>query len=384
MINVVIDTNVYKENRNNTYFDILSSLGRNGFIQLYIPYIVHREIQTQDRDAISKNIDQVISSLSAFKKRKLSHDLISKLDEVLITIENEKYSLIDNSENEITKWAKSINAILYPLTIDQTNHAMEAYFQGKSPLISPKNRKDIPDSFIVQAINCLNDENGKINVISNDKKVIDSFTDSEEIKTFSKLTDFINSDEVNDVLPDSILRDSIYDIYYILSEYENSNHQISVQLESQIDDFVQGHYINEFKYDDFEIEMLIEESSNVNNIGFNFDESSYFDDGIISIPFNLELDVGVNYPVLKTEISANPIDNYSSLKDLNNHYLLVEKSFRAYVFGYVSIQFEKNKITIDDANPESLNSHEVIDAFDFNSTKIEIIDDLDLTEIPNN
>ena len=222
---------------------------------------------------------------------------------------------------------------------------------------------------------------GKLYVISSDEKVRSSFAKLEEIETYSKLSDFIKSSEVQNVFHESILTDRIYDICEILQENEELNKGISKTIEIKIHEFIQDKNVNDFKHEDLDIDFHIQESSDVDNIDLNFDESSYFGDGLIGIPFGLEIQIDVSFPLLKTEASSMYPSYSYSIKDLNNHYFLVESSYKSSMFGEVSIRFAKDKINIGDINNDDLNFDEVIAAIDYDSIKIEVIDDLDLRMI---
>lgn len=168
MIHVVLDTNIYRNNsdRRNLNFKALEKLALANAVRLHITYVIEREFQTQQRDIYSKDIEKSLSGLSTLIRKQLSPDLSEAVNRLRDELELTKEKILSDAENQIVKWAESVNAIRQPLCLNQALEALEAYFQGKPPLKEIKIREDIPDSFIVRAIEMISNENGHIHVVA--------------------------------------------------------------------------------------------------------------------------------------------------------------------------------------------------------------------------
>ncbi len=81
MINLVIDTNIYRKNPklDNSDFSVVKKLSDAHYLKVQVPYIVQREFQTQQREQCKKDLDKSLSGINALLRRPLTSD---KLDEL--------------------------------------------------------------------------------------------------------------------------------------------------------------------------------------------------------------------------------------------------------------------------------------------------------------
>jgi predicted DNA-binding protein (UPF0278 family) len=130
LIHVVLDTNIYRNNprRDNLHFKALERLSKMSVICVHIPYVVLREFQTKQREIYLKDLEKAVSGLTGLSKKQLDKTALDKLNEIKSEIEKEFDKILSSAESQITVWAKNIGANIYPLCIDQTNAALEAYF----------------------------------------------------------------------------------------------------------------------------------------------------------------------------------------------------------------------------------------------------------------
>lgn len=157
MINIVLDTNIYRKNpsRSDLPFQALARLAKAGQVKVHIPYIVEREFQTYRRSLCQDDIRNADSALRSLLKKELSPATMTLVQGTLDGIEGYKEALLLDAEQSLPAWANDIGALRQELTIEQSRGALEAYFQGSAPLTEPKKRNDIPDSFIFQAIKAI-------------------------------------------------------------------------------------------------------------------------------------------------------------------------------------------------------------------------------------
>jgi len=69
MINLIIDTNIYRKNPrlDNNEFKALEKLANAKILKLQIPYVIQREFQTQQRELCKSELDKSLSSTEYFK-----------------------------------------------------------------------------------------------------------------------------------------------------------------------------------------------------------------------------------------------------------------------------------------------------------------------------
>lgn len=347
-----MDTNIYRDNpsRDNLHFKALEKLSKAGVIRLHIPYVVMREFQTQQREIYSKDLAKATSGLLSLSKKQLDTDILDKLKALKNELDNESENILSNAENQITQWANNIGANLNPLCIDQANAALEAYFQGKPPLKSIKVREDIPDSFIVQSIYKLNTENSGIHVVTGDVKVRDAFSEEENISAYNRLTDFIESDLIQDKLKDIDFISNIGPIVDAIQKYEHEEAEMLSFISNNIGEKIARKTFSDYSIPDDNHEASINSYGEAENIELDFSKIAYYGNGQFGIPFSLKIIVLANYYIFKPDYYCmdHEREHVPLVADHNDHYYEAEDEFGLNVHGLVSITVDRDNINLDE------------------------------------
>jgi len=344
LYHVVLDTNIYRQNpsRDNLHFKALERLSKGKIIKLHIPYIVMREFQTQQREIYSKDLDKAISGVSGLARKQLDVALLDDLKDIKEKLENDSESILDGAESQFTDWAKDIGAEIYPLCIEQTNEALEAYFQGKPPLKSVKNRNDIPDSFIVQSINKLRSEVGEVHAVAEDGKLRDAFVDDDKIATYESLSDFIESEPIQDELKDLDLIDNIGQIVDI-SEIMNF-------IANNVGESIVWKAFTDPSIPDDNNEATINSYGEAEDVELYFKDIAYYGNGQFGIPFDLKMLVLADYYIFKSDYYCMDPEreHVPHVSDHNKHYFEAEEEFELCITGLVSIEIDRDNINLED------------------------------------
>jgi hypothetical protein len=350
LIHVVLDTNVYRSNpsMDNLHFKAIEKLALAGELKLHIPYVVLREFQTQQREHYSKDIAKAISGLSGLTKRSLDKAITSKLVALKDDLENDSPRILSGAEDQIVQWAKSIGADLLPLSLDQTQEALEAYFQGKPPLKSIKNREDIPDSFIFQSILKLNSAYKEVHFVSGDSKILEAAT-AAKILAHDGLSTFVESPLIQDKLKDVDLIKNIGSIVDALEAHEQQEGDIHSFLSLNIGEEIMWGSISAPSIPDDNHEATINSYYNPKDIKLDFARARYYGNGQFGIPFTLENTVIAFYYIFKSDYYClNAVhDHIPSISEHNDHYFEAEEEFDVKVSGLISIILDRDKINVD-------------------------------------
>lgn len=364
MINIVLDANIYKANpnRNDLNFKSIEKLSKMSYLKLHVPYIVQREFQTQQSKLCSDDLTKIISGFNSLSRKQLSQEIIKKINKIKSEIESDKAKILEDSEKQFIKWLDSINANRHPLCLEQANNAMEAYFQGKAPFKEPKIRKDIPDSFIVQSIYKLCEENDNMHIVTEDIKIRNSFVESETIKIYEKLSDFISSKLIQDKLIEIDLKEKIELIKQLVSKFENDFYEISMHISNQIGENLIDKTFNDYTILDDNHEATISGFYDPENIELLFDEMNYYGNGEFGIPFSLQINVVAYYYIFKSDYYISD-DHSPSISDLNDHYFEAEDEFYVSVDGIISLHIDVENINLDEfeksINIDSINIDDI-------------------------
>ncbi len=348
MIHIVLDTNIYRSNpgRNNLNFLAIEKLANAGWAKLHIPYVVEREIQTQQREIYSKDLEKAQSGLSGLSRKQLSPDVLTKINLLKTQLDAESENILLDAEKQLVDWAESIDANRHPLCLDQARTALEAYFHGLPPLKAPKIRDDIPDSFVVQAINKLCLENGDIHVVAGDKKIRDAFSEIKTVTVYKDLSDFIESEIIQNELKDIDLLDNIEEIKLDLQAYEDECGEISIRISNDVGEAIVGNTISDPSIPDDNNEATIDGYYDAEDIEFDFTELAYYGNGQFGFPFSLKIIVSATYYIFKADYYC--MDDAPSVTDHNDHYFEAEDEFEVIVTGTVSISIDRDKINMDE------------------------------------
>jgi hypothetical protein len=352
LIHVVLDTNVYRNNpnRDNLHFKALERLSNEGVISVHIPYVVLREFQTQQREIYSKDLVKAVSGLTGLSRKQLDKAVLDKLNEIKSELENESEGILSSAESQITDWAHSIGASIYPLCIDQTNAALEAYFKGAPPLKSVKNRDDIPDSFIVQSIYKLSSEGKDVHVVAGDVKVRDAFSGEHTICTYENMSEFIESDHIQNELKDLDLIENIGPIVEAIEKFEESSSEIINFISDNLGESIVWKTFSDPSIPDDNNEATVNSYNEAEDIEFDFDEIGYYGNGQFGIPFSAKIVVLADYYIFKSDYYCMDPEreHVPSVTDHNKHYFEAEDEFELCVSGLVSIALDRDNINLED------------------------------------
>ena len=355
-MNISIDTSVLRRDRKLESSDILllAKMSKLGLLKLHITWIVYREATTQNYLECKSIVDKIIKELNALDKKGIGSAEHTKFKKLAKQID-----LINVETSTLKHWDDFINdskIILHKLDEKHGELVMNSYFLGQHPFPEPKSRKDIPDSFIYQALQTISHKFGLIYFICDDNNLrtsCDKMPNVTGIKDFSELYD----------LPDFKI---ISDKYKAIEHYAEE----LIILEDHIDE------IKRIANDDIWNEILndaIIESPNipddnnegrlvgissVSNIEIDKTKIQYIEN-YFYIPVKAEGIFTIEYFIYKSDYYL--IDERRGIhivdKDWNDHYFLVEEIFNvSFSFKY---KVAKGKVELLELEAEDINFDEV-------------------------
>lgn len=223
---------------------------------------------------------------------------------------------------------------------------MEAYFCGASPLTKVKDRNDIPDSFIVQSINKLSKQHSNLVVIAEDEKVRKAFDTIVDIKSYSQLSDFLKSEEIQDKLKDIDLIADLPAILDAVLKFEDSSGVLASEISNKIGDYICGETITDSSIPDDNNEAHISQFGDVDSITLDMDGLTYYGSGNIGVPFEVEMYVYAYYYIFKADYYS--LENQPSVSEHNDHYFEAEEEFLVKINGVASVMFDRDPLDFED------------------------------------
>ncbi len=293
-MNIIIDTSILAQDRGflGSDFLFIKQLSKLGFLKIHIPWVVYKEITSQNIRESEKALQDARKKILSLGKKGLSEEDYCELKEIADTLEKKKGALESSIEKNWNDFITESKAILYDINDEDGRLVMSAYFLGDKPFPAPKSRKDIPDAFIYESIKSIKKKIGKIHFICADNNLRKAVNELDDCIGFESYSEFYKSDEyikikeeydkkyspkifisnseekilefakkeVNNIFDDSNIGASILSEYDITGEMHNME-EISIDEEASIDKvhFIDGvFYISTSISGIFGIEYLID------------------------------------------------------------------------------------------------------------------------------
>jgi hypothetical protein len=194
-------------------------------------------------------------------------------------------------------WLIRCNAIEYPVAADHGIRVAEDYFSGAPPFTSPKQRMDIPDSFIWHTIIDILKTKGALYVVSNDGALHKAAVEQEGINAYKQLDDFIDSEQCQNQI-EAIAADAVIsNLVRATSFLRRQNKVLISRAESDLVQALIGKPVVSERIRNSSHNGIIASIGKWNTLGFEFDGVDFYGDREIGIPFNTVFYCQVNYRV---------------------------------------------------------------------------------------
>lgn len=366
MINIALDTSGIGKNKstNHASYKALKRLIEANQIKIYIPYVVKREIETQQLAYYLTDYKNLCESLKKFSKIPKSLEVSEIISSLQQQIQNSEVKILEDASNFSSSWINGLNAEIQEIDTDQTLLALEAYFNGTAPLTSAKNREDIPDSFICRSIEKIKNNVGPLTIIAEDKKIIKTFEDKEDCILFNKIDVFISTNEIQEKLKAlDIISSKIGNLLQFIQRSETSNPTIQDYLSENIGDAIWNETVDGITYSNDGNQATISSTSNGKNISIDFSKPIHYGSDQLGFPFELITEVEIEYFIDKSEYYMNfdyGTENLS-VGDWNDHVFEASEYIEVEVSGIISVKISTKNLDLTEIS--ELEEHEFDDYF---------------------
>lgn len=194
---LLLDTNVYFKDADRAHlpFVALARLCKAEVVQLFVPHVVLREVQSQQsQKAKQLTIALLGSSLGLRSGKGALSEISAELHAIEELVTSKRDAILHAAESAFAGWIDENHVIVVKLDVDQAQAALEAYFTGAPPVKSVKNRADIPDAFIFEAVKSLG--GGPIWVVTDDKALREACASLAQVAVFADLETVIKREEI--------------------------------------------------------------------------------------------------------------------------------------------------------------------------------------------
>ncbi len=340
--NVLIDTNIYRKcpARNDLPFKALERLCKAGVVTLYLPYVVEREVQTQQIEVYKKELAGAISGIDGLLKKVLSTAHKTKARAIKDELCALQQPILAEVEADLPTWVESIGGKRLPVTAQDAQSAMEAYFLGMPPLTQPKDRKDIPDAFIFQNIRQLAITDVPLSVIAEDGKVFNASEALDGVKAYKSLAAFIELPEIQDEILELDVIANLPALRVAFKSEEDESREVSYLLDNDIGKMLCGRMVYSRSIPDDNNEGMITSYGEPTELSLDYDDLHYFGNGEFGLPFEFDMTVLITYYIFKSDFYLMDEDKMPSVSDHNDHYFEAESEIDIHVEGLVKLKID--------------------------------------------
>jgi hypothetical protein len=205
-----------------------------------VPTVVEQEYLTWIEEEVALTTATIAKAIQSLTRLVPSPDFLG-LDMINYLADTE---LRDRQSKALGNWATFISdtkAVLVPISENDGARVMEGYFAGAKPFRKRKSRDDIPDAFIRLTIERLVKRHGAMYLITQDKKLAESFMDLPKVKVANDLSEFLHLPEVAAQTGLVFKSDAIESARQMLAYYkEELREMIARAIYSEIDADVIG------------------------------------------------------------------------------------------------------------------------------------------------
>lgn len=344
LIDLLLDTNIYRKDPNHTSlpFGAIERLCKAKALRLHIPYIVQKEVQTQQLSAYKKEIDSAISSVKALLKKNLPDELHEKIDSIKHDLASVHKDVLSSAEQEILDWAEILGATVHSLDLDLAVAAMDAYFYGKPPLKEPKVRKDIPDSFLFQSVLSILGNVQNLYVVSDDDAFYAAVAELDNVKVFKTLNEVVELQETQAALQEA----HAAEIANIVSglKTEDCRAIVSRAVSQQIGEKLMWQTVRSASIPDDNNEATIAGYNDAEDVFIDPDSITFYGDGKFGAQFECTVLVSVIFYIFKSDYYLLDEAEMPSVSDHNDHYYEAEAEYYINVSGSVSVTVDMETV----------------------------------------
>lgn len=342
MIHIVADTTVYRNDpkREKAAFKALARLAQGKHVTLHIPEIVRREFLSQEEAFLQTNAKSIEDALNNLSKRPMDAKGAAHLKKVADASAALGKKLEPSASTEFDAWVKSIHAKDHPIAPGHGAQVMDAYFAGTAPFKQKKNRNDIPDGFVWQAIQDLAKVHKPLYVVSNDGGITGPLQGNKDFIVFASLEDLIASASIQALLQKHYASANLSALLALLPGQID---YVENEIESSLVDELAGMIVGSI---DDDSEPTITNVDSPADLTIDPAEAIDHGSGLAVVPFSLKVECGIEFCIDKSAYYRMDEEDSKriSVSPLNDHRFSAEETRTVLVEGWLSVQVDPKKL----------------------------------------
>lgn len=342
LIHLIIDTSVLRASPyyKSEEYKSLEILINEGFLKIYLPYIIENEYIEQLKEPYLKEFDSIKNSLETLKNLYLTNtEEITNIEQSIIAAENNTIeNIIKDFEINFCTKLKIEKLDIEP---HYTKEVFDKYFKGSLPFKNKKNREDIPDAFIFEYIRDIKNKESNTVVLVNDNRLHNACNEI-GVTPFKSLKEFIECKEIQNIL--NKLNKSMNFSNFL--NYLKSNNDIK--------NFLENYHVKELEYMTITSHYIPSDDNSAQivriytpeNIECDFEKLIHYGNKKIGIPVTFDIEVTADLYIFKADYYMK--DYNFPVEDWNDHYFSAEINYLLKIESVVIVDISQIDFSVSD------------------------------------
>ena len=254
------------------------------------------------------------------------------------------------AKDEFEAWLKDLNAIESTMTVEDTQVAFDAYFEGTPPFKKVKSREDIPDAFIWEAVKRLAKTHKELHFVVADNTLRAAAEDWNGITAYATLDEFIQTEECQAALEISTAEKRAR----IEGRLEHIAEGLTKIVQTDLVNALDGKTVEDPSIPDDNNEGMVTGVNEATNVVLDFTKVESYGDDDFGIPFTTSVDCTLNYAVFKADYYSLDEDKIErmSIDERNRHYYDVDEDYSLSVQGVLRVTIDNEALQDELDDPE--------------------------------
>lgn len=316
-IAIALDTSVFRSESifSGVSFRLLRKLLQNGDAILYLSSVVVREFETAKGGELREKLRLAIKALRDVPPSSLLPEKQIGLLNLKTQLKNFVDSANTDFEEVFAAWQNESNCKLVPIAPDHAERVLNNYFAGHPPFKQIKNREDLPDGFVYEAIRDCAAQLGNLLFACHDNTLRSALAVVQGVTVFSSLKELLESPPIKQLLANVFIEDRFDAIRgYLLENEAELGQQLAELLSQELID----HDVHIRDDDSVDHRGWITHLDEFIAPSFSISEAQYLGENLIDLPFAVQIRATTSYHIF-TPQNIDTSDDFI-LTDQETHY----------------------------------------------------------------
>ncbi len=330
-------------------FEVLAQYAETGIIKTFVSEVCCKEWSSQLVGEIKKHLEACNRAIDATSRGPM--DLPSEVSSILAsaasTLTGVDPSIEKLVEDKTFSLLKQLGTDVLPISAGHGSAVMAGYFAGTPPFSGRKERKDIPDAFVFEALKELRAKtDGPILAVVHDKRLADALEAIPDVTVYPTLRELLGADDIVSALKETKF-EALWETWFehFCTQLPNVTQTIRDQLINQIEKRMALAEVESDLIPSDNNTAIITGTAPPEDLELDWEDAQRLGAGWVSVPFRGTCSVLTDFDVYRSDAYNQPDWVTVQTGDPEKqHYFDAQAYFLIEVSGAASIQFDKTDI----------------------------------------